>query len=197
MKRLFFLPYRVFVALNYIYGLVKSKLLVASFLTHGNNIFLGRIGKLKNPHFICVGNNVIFGDYIFLTAWSVGTNNPRLVIGDNCSFGAFNHISSSNSVIIGNNVLTGKYVTIVDNCHGDSTLTDLTQPPTQRPIRSKGPVVIEDDVWIGDKATILQNVKLGKGSVIAANAVVTMDVPPYSVAAGVPAKIIKLNKYVI
>ena len=54
-----------------------------------------------------------------------------------------------------------------------------------------------DDVWIGDKATILQNVKLGKGSVIAANAVVTMDVPPYSVAAGVPAKIIKLNKYVI
>ena len=55
----------------------------------------------------------------------------------------------------------------------------------------KGPVIIEDNVWIGDKATILSGVKIGKGAIVAANAVVTKDVPAYSVVAGNPAKIIR------
>lgn len=58
---------------------------------------------------------------------------------------------------------------------------------------SKGPVIIEDNVWIGDKATILANVTIGKGAVVAANSVVTKDVPAYSVVAGIPAKVIKTN----
>lgn len=69
----------------------------------------------------------------------------------------------------------------------------MDMPPTQRPIYSKGPVVIGDNVWIGDKATILPNVSIGKGAIIAANSVVTKDVPEYSVFAGNPAKIIKQN----
>jgi acetyltransferase-like isoleucine patch superfamily enzyme len=52
-------------------------------------------------------------------------------------------------------------------------------------------VTIEDNVWIGDKATILPNVHIGKGAIIAANAVVTHDVPAYAVAAGNPARIIQ------
>ena len=67
----------------------------------------------------------------------------------------------------------------------------MLQDPLKRPIVSKGPVRIGDNVWIGDKATILPNVSIGNGAIIAANAVVTKDVPPYSVAAGNPAKIIK------
>ncbi|WP_199520746.1 DapH/DapD/GlmU-related protein [Pseudomonas lactis] len=52
-------------------------------------------------------------------------------------------------------------------------------------------MVIEDDVWIGEKVAILKGVTVGKGSVIGAGAVVTKDVPPYSVAAGIPARILK------
>lgn len=64
-------------------------------------------------------------------------------------------------------------------------------PPTQRPVYSKGPVIIGNNVWIGDKATILPNVSIGNGAIIAANSVVTKDVPEYCIVAGNPAKIIK------
>ena len=61
-------------------------------------------------------------------------------------------------------------------------------------VTSKGPVIIGNNVWIGDKATVLPNVTIGDGAVIAANAVVTKDVPPYSIVAGNPAKVIKQTK---
>lgn len=64
-------------------------------------------------------------------------------------------------------------------------------PPAKRLIYSKGEIIIEDNVWIGDKATILAGVKIGEGSVIGANTVVTKDIPPYSVAVGNPVRIIK------
>ena len=56
---------------------------------------------------------------------------------------------------------------------------------------SKGDIIIEDDVWIGYRSTILSGVHIGQGAVIAAGSVVTKDVPPYTVVAGVPAKNIK------
>jgi acetyltransferase-like isoleucine patch superfamily enzyme len=56
---------------------------------------------------------------------------------------------------------------------------------------SKGSIIVEDEVWIGNRATILSGTKIGKGAIIAAGAVVTSDIPPYCVAGGVPAKVIK------
>ena len=67
----------------------------------------------------------------------------------------------------------------------------LQIPPLKRPIISKGEVVIGNNVWIGDKATILPGVTIRDSVVVAANAVVTKDVPAYSMVAGNPAKIIK------
>ena len=63
--------------------------------------------------------------------------------------------------------------------------------PNYRPLYSKGPVIIEDNVWIGEGAMIMPNIHIGKGSIIAANSVVTSNIPAYSIAAGVPAKVIK------
>ena len=90
-------------------------------------------------------------------------------------------------------MLTGKWVTITDNSHGETDKDTLGMRPQKRTITSKGPVVIGNNVWIGDKATILPGVTIGDGAVIAANAVVTKDVPPYSVVGGNPAKVIKRN----
>ena len=96
-----------------------------------------------------------------------------------------------NKIIIGNNVLTGKKVLITDNAHGASDRFTIDTPPMSRPLYSKGPVIIEDNVWIGEKASIMPGVHIHKGCIIAANAVVTKDIPPHCIVAGVPAKIVK------
>ena len=64
-------------------------------------------------------------------------------------------------------------------------------PWANRDLHIKGPVLIEDSVWIGDNVVVLSGVTIGKGSVIGANSVVTKDIPPYSMAVGCPAKVIK------
>ena len=136
-----------------------------------------------------------FGRHGILTAWKLSeTQSPRLKIGCRCNFGDFNHITASNSIVIGDDVLTGRWVTITDNSHGSITHEHLLIPPLKRPIVSKGPVSVGNRVWIGDKATILPGVTVGEGAVIAANAVVTKDVPAYSMVAGNPAKVIKQIK---
>ena len=144
---------------------------------------------------IHIGVGTHIGEYSYLTAWehtSAGDDfNPEIRIGENCCFGAWNHITATNKIQIGNNLLTGKWVTITDNSHGETNFETLQMPPIMRPITSKGPVIIGNNVWIGDKVTILPGVTVGDGAIIAANAVVTKDVPAYSVAAGNPAKIIK------
>lgn len=166
---------------------------------------IGIIGQIHCPQYITVGERTGFGDWIFLTAWdtfsymkdgkeTIQEMKPVLTIGDDCWFGAFSHITCINKIQIGNWLLTGKYVTITDNSHGTTDFDALQLPPMKRAVYSKGPVIIGNHVWIGDKATILAGVTIGDGAVIAANAVVTKDVPAYCVAAGNPARIIKRNE---
>ena len=180
---------------------LRSKWICTLLKKCGTWVRFGRIGLIKCPQYISIGNGTNFGDYFFLTAWDtyytehgIQKMNPDLSIGDDCNFGTFNHITCTNKIKIGNRLLTGKWVTITDNSHGDTDIETLQIAPIKRPIFSKGPVVIGDDVWIGDKATVLPGVTIGDGAVVAANAVVTKDVPAYSVAAGNPAKIIKQNQ---
>jgi len=119
---------------------------------------------------------------------------PQLEIGDNVSLGEYSHITCARKVVIGNGVLTGRFVLITDNSHGSSLTEEIIRPPLARPIHSNGAVIIHDNVWIGDKATILPNVIVGEGAIVAANAVVTKDVPAYTVVAGCPAKVVKMIK---
>lgn len=93
------------------------------------------------------------------------------------------HISASDKIIIGKNVRISQYVLIMDN--------DFHQINDHFADGKKSPIVIEDDVWIAAKATILKGVTIGKGAVVAAGAVVTRDVKPYTLVAGVPARMIK------
>lgn len=201
---------------------LRSYWLQSQFKSCDVTIRFGRIGLINCPQYISIGKNTNFGDELYLTAWDTyyptsdnvlhdGTMEgqrksgryiqhliPELTIGENCSFGAFNHITCTNRVKIGNGVLTGKWVTITDNSHGATDFESLKIMPAQRPIVSKGPVIIGDNVWIGDKVTILPRVTIGDGAVVAANSVVTHDIPPFGVVGGNPAKIIKqyLTSYV-
>lgn len=154
------------------------------------------IRQINGANCIKIGQNCRFGRYAILSAWEkYGKQQfcPSITIGDNCSFGDYVHITCISSIYIGG-TLTGRFVTITDNAHGNKDLTDLCDPPVRRQLHSNGPIVIQNNVWIGDKVTILPNVIIGEGAVIGANSVVTKNIPPFSIAAGNPAKIIKTLK---
>lgn len=109
---------------------------------------------------------------------------PSLQIGKDCQFGEFAHITCINKILIGDNVLTGRFVLITDNNHGTTDRSNLEIPPVQRELHSKGPVVIGNNVWLGDNAKVLGGVTIGDGAVIAAGAIVCKDVPAYTVFTG-------------
>lgn len=118
---------------------------------------------------------------------------PSLVIGPNCSMGDHVHVVASDHVAIGANCLMASKIFISDTSHGRYRGTNQSRPdsdPNQRPLETR-PVLIGDNVWIGDNVCILPGVSVGDGAIINANAVVTKDVPPASIVAGVPATVIK------
>tara|TARA_B100000989_G_scaffold228395_1_gene175410 strand:+ start:58 stop:693 length:636 start_codon:yes stop_codon:yes gene_type:complete len=173
---------------QFITGFYKS-----SFKFFGSSSLVGINSTFINLNYITFGNNSSIGSNTTLSCYAEKKSNikPEMIIGNGVSIGSDSHITCANRIIIGNNVLTGKRLLITDNAHGSSNKNILNIPPLKREIISKGPVIIEDNVWIGEKVSIMPNLKIGKGAIIAANSVVTKNIPAYSVAAGVPAKIIK------
>ncbi len=111
----------------------------------------------------------------------------KISIGDFSGIGENSNLGQTDKITIGNNVMIGPQLMILTQNHNFENRNQL--------IRLQGgsskPVKIENNVWIGARVTILCGVTVGEGSVIAAGAVVTKDIPPYTVAGGVPAKIIK------
>jgi acetyltransferase-like isoleucine patch superfamily enzyme len=168
--------------------------------THSNASAFGGLGRdsivastcvLTNPKYIWIGENSTIGERTVLSAWDrYGPQAfaPLVRIGRKTSIGSDCHITAVHSIDIGNGVLFGRAITVTDNSHGR---TDAFSPesPVTRPLVCKGAVVIEDNVWIGDKATILGGVTVGFGSIVAANSVVTKSVAPHMLVAGNPAVI--------
>jgi acetyltransferase-like isoleucine patch superfamily enzyme len=116
-----------------------------------------------------------------------------LTIGNNVEVNDYVHIGAVESVCIGNNVLIASKVFISDHNHG-SYSGELHSSPDLKPSKRQivsSPIVIEDNVWIGELVSILPGVTIGKGSIIGANSVVSKSIPPNCIAAGIPAKVIK------
>lgn len=148
--------------------------------------------KIRGGNKMTIGDRCFFNKFCIIEAieeYSVHPDNYLIRIGNNCNFGEFTHITAINKVEIGTGVLTGRFVTITDNSHGKCCEEEMSIAPFDRPVCSKGAIRIEDNVWIGDKVTILPGVHIGKGSVIGANSVVAKDVPSYCIVAGIPAEI--------
>lgn len=108
-------------------------------------------------------------------------------IGDRCYFNRGCYVVSHEQLLIGDDCIFGQRVSIHDQDH---RLEPVDVPPGERGYDSS-PVIIEDNVWVGADAIILRGVTIGYGSVVAAGSIVTKDVPPKSLVAGVPAKVIK------
>lgn len=143
------------------------------------------------------GVNLTTGKYCRIeTVYKEEEQKKLLVFGANVIMNDCVHIAASESVIIGNNVLIASKVFISDHNHGSygkGGSSPLISPNHREIISS--PVTIEDDVWIGEFVSILPGVTIGKGSVIGTMSVVNRDIPPYSIAVGSPAKVIKTYNF--
>jgi acetyltransferase-like isoleucine patch superfamily enzyme len=118
--------------------------------------------------------------------------NPEISIGDGVIMNTDVHIGCINKIVIGNNVLFASRIYITDHSHGEITKEALSLPPSLRPLRTKGPVIIKNNVWIGEGVAILPGVTIGENSIIGANSVVTKCFPNNCVLAGNPAKVLKI-----
>jgi acetyltransferase-like isoleucine patch superfamily enzyme len=144
------------------------------------NFFIHPTAKIEEK--IKIGENTEIWEYVIIRK---GTD---LEIGNYTQIGPFSVLFGGNKIKIGHNVLIAPHCVIAASNH------DYKQ--SERPMRfagavSAGPIIIENNVWIGANCTITDNVIIGEGAVIAANSVVTKDIPANSIAAGVPAKILR------
>lgn len=118
----------------------------------------------------------------------------KIEIGEGFDMGVYSRIGSRGYVKIGKDVLTGPHVFIADFNHGyaDPTKPVIKQADSYTPSKEGKPTLeIGDGSWLGTNVVIAGNIRVGKHCVIGANSVVTKDIPDYSVAVGIPAKVIK------
>lgn len=154
-------------------------------------LLLKIISRLKmyllRPLFNTVGRNFKFdpnGVYSFKTI-SVGDD---VYIGPGACL-----IASDSSIKIGNKVMLGPNVTIVGGDHNIGQIGRFMFDVKEKLPGNDLPVFIEDDVWIGAGVIIMKGITIGRGSVIAAGALVTKRVPHYAIMAGVPARVMKMR----
>jgi len=163
---------------------------------------IGQSPKIKGPIIInniskdqlVIGNNVIMR-YNSFFCFEKG----KLSIGNFCYFGNHTQIDAAEEIQIGDYCMFSNNIMIQDHTsHPISPrkrkeqLINLQRIPTDIYDTKIEKVIIENNVWIGMDALILRGVTIGEGSIVAARAVVTKDVPPYSIVAGNPSKVVKV-----
>lgn len=163
-------------------------------LTAGSDLIVEEYAELNclSSENITLGNRVTIGRFAVIRPSNSygGPIGKGLKIGHNSNIGAYNYVGCSGYIEIGDNVMLGPRVGLFAENHNFEN-ADI-------PIKDQGVTLkfikIESNCWIGTNSVILAGVTIGEGSVIAAGSVVTKDIPPYSIAAGVPAKVLKSRK---
>lgn len=172
-----------------------SKIISRKFKRCGSNFDAQYRLFLKGESYIDIGKNVLLFHDVRIEAWfeyEIKRYRPQIKIGNRVCINPYTHIGAINRIEIGDRCLIGAGVLITDHAHGKCTPEDFKKEPRKRALYSKGPVIIGNNVWIGEHAAILPGVTIGDNAVIGANAVVTKNVPANAVVAGNPAKIIKI-----
>lgn len=155
----------------------------------GNGVYLDQGCYLHaTPNGIELGENTIVMHGAVLHVYNFrGLPNAGITIGKDSLVGEYSVIRGQGGVTIGDRVYTSPFTQIIAVNH---VFNDVKRPFVDQGITAEG-IIIEDDVWLGANAVITDGVHIGQGAVVAAGAVVTKDVPPYTVVGGVPAKVIK------
>ena len=163
-------------------------------LFYGNSRLIRFPFDIRNKSQIYLGSGLTTGVGCRIEAFSKYKDRIVLKIGNNIQMNDYVHITAMESVTIGNNVLLASKIYISDCSHGSYDGNENDSHPDTKPIDrllKSNPVVIEDNVWIGEFVSILPGVKIGKGTIVGANSVVSKSLPEYVIAVGSPAKPIK------
>ena len=132
------------------------------------------------------GKISIGGEYTRIRKWCCFKPYDGYIdIGNHCSINSFSHFSGNGRIKIGNNVLIATQCVLVSANHNFDNL-DI---PINQQGETRAPIIIKD-CWLGEGVKVLAGVTIGEGNVIGAGSVVTKDIPDYSVAVGVPAKVL-------
>ena len=141
---------------------------------------------MRFPKNISLGDNMVIKSGARICACN---ENASISIGKNTTFGYHSFIFASERIEIGDDCLIAPFVYIVDSDHSIDKDKKINMQPNMT-----APVKIGNDVWIGTGAKILKGVTIGDGAVIASGALVNMDVSPYAIVGGIPAKKISERK---
>lgn len=139
---------------------------------------------IYRPMFSRYGKNFVFDPYGLYSFETIEVGDD-VFIGPRANFGAIKKIK------IGNKVMFGPDVSILAGDHNTMQIGEFMTDVHWKLPENDLDVTIEDDVWIGAKATIMKGVTIGTGSIVAAGAIVTKDVEPFTIVGGIPAKFIK------
>lgn len=192
-------------------GYLLRRISMASLFNRcGKGLILGRGVTIRVPGHIEIGDNVAIDDHTLLDGGTgaacrmkignrviiskgcvVAAKDGPLEIGDEADIGAHVIIASIGGIVLENNVL------IAGNCYLGGArykLDSLDKPIMYQGIYSRGPLVIGEGTWIGASAMVFDGVTIGKGCVVGAGAVVTKDIPDYSIVVGNPAKVIRTRE---
>lgn len=144
--------------------------------------------KINRPENVSIGNSTTILEGARLDTYLVDEKYGKIIIGNNCYIGYGFSAISGGDILLGDYILIASDVTIVSHNHGMNPEGNVSYMHQELGAEN---VTIGDGCWIGEKVQIMPGVSVGKKSIIAAGAIVTRDIPDYSIVAGVPAKVIK------
>ncbi len=166
-----------------------SLLISGAFRSFGAHSVLELPLRVTGEEKISIGSDVFIGAGSWLQVLDRAKGDLVIQIGDGTSIVGACVVSAASSVRIGRAVLIARNVYIADHMHA---FEDTKRPVMHQGIGRVGPVEIGDGAWLGENVVVGPGVRIGSGAVVGANAVVLDDVPDFAVAAGVPAKVIRL-----
>lgn len=150
---------------------------------YGKKSFIHPLASIRNHKNISIGDNVIINRNVNFWVASLRMGDNIQINPNTCIYG---------NVMIGNNVMIAPNCMIVSGNHG---IDNSNEPMIVQKCTSKGPIIVEDDVWIAANSVILDGVKISKGAVIGAGSVVTKNVPPMAIVCGNPARVLRYRTH--
>ncbi len=191
-------------------GLVLRRVLYRHWLgAVGRNVTFGAHVTIRHPHKIRIGDNVVIDDHCLLDAKGrdnrgidIGSNvvigrqsilhckNGDIALGDAVNIGVNCDITSSNRVTVGAKTLIAAYAYLVG---GDHDFSAADRPVMEQGRVARG-ITIGEESWIGAHAVVLDGTEIGRGTIVGAGAVVTKSLPAGAIAAGMPARVIRMRE---